>query len=450
METSLTERLAELASGIGYDGLPAAVREKTRALLVHGLAVGLVSYAAEPARIARRVIAAAEPLAGGARILVDGTRVTAGGAIFANTALLHARNADDAYQTAPHIGCAVISVALAVGETVGASGREVLAAIAAGYEVSARCVADAVGPSTRAGFRASSIYDPFGAAATAGRLLGLDRARMAHALGIAASGCCGLLQGLGESKLDWKFQPGQAARAGYLAATLAGAGATGARLALEGPAGFYHAFCGLDAAPDIAADLGRRWDMLNVTSKLFPVSMYNQTPMRVVLKLRREHDLRPELIERVEVEMAAFEVNYPGAKWLGPFEPGVQPPASIPYSVASGLVHGQATWAAQCATDHPATLALMPRVEVRGSASRGQSTCTIVVTTRDGRTLVGEATEGPAFYHFDWQRAVAGVRELQAETPLDLETLIAAVEALEEAGDVEEVLAACLAPSGAS
>ncbi|MBI3964880.1 MAG: MmgE/PrpD family protein [Chloroflexi bacterium] len=441
--STLTERFAELVHGLRYDQVPEVVREKAKALVAHGLAVGLVSYDLEPARIARHVLTATEPLESGARILVDGNRVTVGGAVFANSTLMHARNADDAYHTAPHIGCAVIPVALAVAETTGASGRAVLEAIIAGYEVSAYCIGDFVGPSTRKGFRASSIYDTFGAAATAGRLLGLSQSQIADALGIAASGSAGLLQGLGESRLDWKFQPGQAARAGYFAAVLAQAGVTGARQALEGPQGFYRAFCGLEEVPDFLAELGRRWEILEVTSKLFPVAMYNQTPLRTVLRLRREHDLTPDQIERVDVEMADFEVNYPGAKFKGPFEPGVPPPSSIPYVIATGFAHGAGTLAAQLATDHPATLALLDRIEVRGSATRQQSTCRIVVRTRSGQELVGEAPEGPPYYQLTWDRAVNAIRELQAESPLSLEPLAQAVSGLETARDVGAVLRAC-------
>ncbi|MBI2321605.1 MAG: MmgE/PrpD family protein [Chloroflexi bacterium] len=448
MSPSLTEQLAGFVTALRYGDLPPSVQERARALLLHGLAVGLVCHPLDPSRIARRVVAEAEPLAAGPRILVDGTRVTVGGAIFANAAMLQARNNEDTYHMVTHPGCVVIPVALAVGEATRASGHDVLSAVVAGYEVAARLADHAFPHSNRAGFRATGIYTALGAAAAAGRLLGLDRAQMAHALGIAASGAAGLLQGLGEGRLDWKFQAGQTGRAGYLAATLAAGGATGAHLALEGPAGFYRAFCRLDAPPDLVADLGRRWEFTHVISKPFPVATINQTPVRAILRLQREHALRPDDIERIVVTMAEVEIGYPGTQWRGPFEPGVQPPASIPYAIATALVHGHAGWSAQCATDHPLTLGLLERIEVRGAADRPLMTCALAVTTRDGRALAAEANEGEAYYFFDWERAAAAVRELQVETPLDLERLVAAVGRLEQAPTVDDVVEACLAPVG--
>src|SRR5262249_3930786 len=108
----------------------------------------------------------------------------------------------------------------------------------------------------------------------------------------------------------------QAARSGLLAAYLAEQGARASAASLEGPIGFYYAFTGGTDGVDALADhLGSRWEIMDVTLKRYPTSMFNQPPIHVMLELTERHDLRPEQIESVLVEMNDFETTYPSAKF---------------------------------------------------------------------------------------------------------------------------------------
>ena len=110
------------------------------------------------------------------------------------------------------------------------------------------------------------------------------------------------------------LQVSQAARSGLLAAYLAEQGARASATSLEGPIGFYYAFTGGTEGIDTSADhLGSRWEIMDVTLKRYPTSMFNQPPIHVMLALTERHDLRPEQIESVLVEMNDFETNYPSA-----------------------------------------------------------------------------------------------------------------------------------------
>src|SRR5439155_20038299 len=63
---------------------------------------------------------------------------------------------------------------------------------------------------------------------------------------------------------------------------------------------------------------GRRWEIMNITLKRYPTSMFNQPPIHCVLELTRKLDLKPADIEAIKVEMNDFETTYPGAKYRRP------------------------------------------------------------------------------------------------------------------------------------
>ena len=114
------------------------------------------------------------------------------------------------------------------------------------------------------------------------------------------------------------LQVSQAARSGLLAAYLAEQGARASETSLEGPIGFYYAFTGgTEGVEQLADHLGTRWEIMDVTLKRYPTSMFNQPPIHTMLALTQRHDLRPEEIESVLVEMNDFETTYPSVKFAG-------------------------------------------------------------------------------------------------------------------------------------
>jgi 2-methylcitrate dehydratase PrpD len=119
--------------------------------------------------------------------MLGGERATPYGAAFVNSALMHARLQEDAYHTGSHPGVMIIPAALAVAETRGLSGRDLITAVVAGYEIEAAMTADFIPRSNEQGFRSSPTYGPFGAAMGAGRALGLSEVQATQAIGVAAT-----------------------------------------------------------------------------------------------------------------------------------------------------------------------------------------------------------------------------------------------------------------------
>ena len=161
-KTPLAVRLGEFAAGLRFEELPAAVVDKAKALVNHAVTVGLAGSAHPRSVAARRAVLEHERLeprrigAGqGATLWVDGARATRAGVAVANGVAVAVNNQCDSCHMLTHPGVLIVPAGLATAEGEGRSGRELLTALVAGYEVQRRCARDFI-PSTPAhGFRAS-------------------------------------------------------------------------------------------------------------------------------------------------------------------------------------------------------------------------------------------------------------------------------------------------------
>jgi 2-methylcitrate dehydratase PrpD len=204
-----------------------------------------------------------------ATVAHSGHRTAAGYAAFANGTLAGAGEFDDVHMFAAHIGSHVVPPALAFAETTGASGQDVITAVVAGAQVMSdlgrHCVAAMVGR----GWHGSKILGTFGAAATTGKLLGLDPTQLAHALAIAGSDAGGGMEyefGGGEVK---RMHSGSAARLGAQAAQLARSGLTGPLTIFEGKRGIFRLFADRPA-PDETTDIGNHFHIIDTIFRMYP------------------------------------------------------------------------------------------------------------------------------------------------------------------------------------
>ena len=308
---SVGGRLGAFAAAVELDDLPETVVERAKDCLIHGLVVGHAGVGVGFAEMAEQALGAA---AGNAHVLASGATAAAPLAAFANGALLHARAQEDTHGTF-HPGVATIPAALAAAEAEGADGPTLLAAVVAGYEVGTAMSALLTERSTPP-FRATGVYGPLAAAAAAGRVMGLDERRMGHALALAAAFAGGSSETFGAGTDEWHFQGGMASAAGVLAASLARAGAHGSPTAFEGEAGYLDCFArGGDDADAIGAELGRRWGILEVTFKPFPICAFNQAPALLATDLAHEGEVRSLVLR-----MNEREATYPGMPHAGPFD----------------------------------------------------------------------------------------------------------------------------------
>lgn len=380
-------------------------------------------------------------------------------AILANGSLAHGLDYDDTHTAAIcHASAVVVPTALALGESLGLDGLTVLTAMVAGYETITRLGMAAPGEFHARGWHATAVCGTFAAALVAGKCLGVSRAQLTAALGVAGSLASGVLEYLEDGSWVKRLHPGWAGHSGALAAGLARGGFTGPATILEGRFGLYRTFLGSVADPGrITADLGRRWETLRVAFKPYPCCHYNHAYMDCAVRLKREHGLTPELIREVECLVPAGEVPIV----CEPFEFKRRPRTpydaqfSLPYSVAAALVEeevGVETYAPERIRDER-LLALAARVRYTidpGSRFPLTFPGRLRIRLADGRVLEAEEpfNRGSAENPLGPEEVVAKFRRNAGRVlpPSRLSALEGAALGLGRSASVRPLLALCALP----
>jgi 2-methylcitrate dehydratase PrpD len=287
---SITETLANWSIAQRDQPLPAPLTRQTKLALIDYLGVTLGGLEI-PAAAAIRSMAVAQGAAPQATLVGTGLKTSALLAALTNGTAGHALDMDDGHRMAAgHPGVTVIPAALAAAELSGATGAELLSAVAVGYEIFVR-VASAMNPShLDRGFHTTGTIGPLGAAAAAGLLLGLDGSRLTHALGAAASSAAGLFQVLHEGAMFKPVHAGRAAEAGLFAALWAREGGEAPRMALDGQDGMLKAYAdGVDAT-QITENLGAPEAILGMYVKLHSACRHVHAAVDAGLELfQRRH-----------------------------------------------------------------------------------------------------------------------------------------------------------------
>lgn len=394
---TLTHQIATFTSSLTLDSLPPEVSEKARTCVLNAFGMALNGQDTPYAKVAREAVLAIDgELRGGATLLGDGRRTSIGGACLANSALFHGRAQEDTCGAA-HFGTVLIPMLSAMIEVHQYPLDRLIPALVAGYEAGGLLENAFAGNTTPNGFRSTATYGVIAAAAAASHLMALDAATTAAALGNAASFTGGVLQSFADGTDEWRYQPGLVARNGLAAAALAKAGSVSGPLALEGKAGFVKAFAGVATPPDLADALGRDWATLRVTFKPFPVCAFNQTPVTGALKLR--DTLGPHVPKAVRVRMNPYETGYAGMDAVGPFTSISGTLMSIPFCIATTLVHGVPDMVRMTTYDDPAVAALIGRTTLVSDASVPTLSAVLEADTDDG-TLIHEQRMTPADYAY--------------------------------------------------
>ncbi len=304
----------------------------------------------------------------------------------------HAIELDDGNREGSfHPGTVVVPAAAAAGWQLDASGADVVAAVAAGYEVAGR-IARALHPDAgRRGFQTTPVAGVMGAAAAVGRLLRLDAAAMEEAIGVAASSSGGLFAYLTGGGTVKKFHPGHAAREGILAAFLVARGAVqGPRGVLETKAGVLQAFGGLAGWPARAGQPGAPPIAAISYLKPYPCCRHIHPAIDALFALRAEHALDPDAVERIEV--GTYAVAMPHAEL--PWDNFVIAQLSFPYVMGVALRTGRVELASfdEAARRDPAILADVAKIRVAMDAEceanyPAQGPARVTLLLRDGRRL---------------------------------------------------------------
>lgn len=389
--------LVDVCLGLRWEELPAEVQARTKELVLDLLGVALRGSGEPSSRPALAVARDASEV-GRASLIGAGATTSAAWAALANGTAAHAIEMDDVTtESSLHPGVAVIPAALALAEDTGASPVTFLEAVVAGYEVTMR-VGNALNPASAyaRGFHPTGVAGAFGAAMAAGRLLGLDAPSLTRALGIAGTLASGSLEYLADGSWTKRLNAGWAGHAGIVAARLAQAGFTGPATVFEGRLGVLHAFTDAPYPVRLLANLGEPLQVMRVSIKPYACCRYNHGLIDGVLRLRREHGIRPD-----EVEAIRLGVLSGGALLVAEPIEAKRTPANVvdaqfsaPFAAAVALVHGAAGYDeyTQANVDDPTIRALMARTTCERDPSLDavypkQWPATVNIRLRDGRTV---------------------------------------------------------------
>jgi 2-methylcitrate dehydratase PrpD len=308
----------------------------------------------------------------------------------ANAALIngissHTFDFDDTHlKTIIHPAGPVASAALALGEHLGATGRQVIDALVLGVEVSCR-VGNAVYPHHYdRGWHITGSTGMLGSAAACARLLGLDAARTQMALGIAASQPVGLREQFGT--MTKPFHPGAAAKAGLMSALMARHGFTSSRRALEAPRGLMQVFSDKTDWAEITENLGQTWEIALNTYKPFACGIVIHPAIDACVQLRNQHALTADQIARITVRAHPLVQELTGKKTP---QTGLESKFSVFHSCAVAIMKGQAGEHeyADDVVRSPEVIALRDRVELVVDRQIHEASVDVTIETTDGRSL---------------------------------------------------------------
>ena len=236
-----------------------------------------------------------------ATVLWHGDKTSAPLAALVNASMADALDFSDANPNMHgHTTPAIVGAALALAEARGASGRALLEAIVAGIETACRVGLLAHGRLHPGGFHPTGTTVPFGAAAAAAHLLGLNPEQRAHALGIAATQGAGLVASAGT--MSKPFHSGKAAMSGLMAASLAARGFVGRADAIEAPGGFLSAHVREWSAAPLTGCAGR-YLIRDTKFKAHAACALTHSGIETMLSLTQKHGIKPTDVERVELRV---------------------------------------------------------------------------------------------------------------------------------------------------
>ncbi len=343
---TISQIFARFATDLTWRQIPAAVQERAKLLLLDAIGV---AFASTKFDFAQRALAALKHLgAGDSPVIGMAETLTLRDAAMLNGILIHGLDYDDTYLPGSvHLTASCVPTVLGVAAKNGASGEELLIALALGLETAARLGLAGRGGFLRAGFHATSVCGTFGSTIAAGRLMKLDAAQFTLAQGAALSMASGTLQPMQDGSWTKRMHPGWAAVAGITAATLARERYIGPSEAYEGRFGLFTTFLGAhakEANVSSAVDgLGEHWEFPRASIKLFPACHQSHAFFNAAIGVAREHDISAGDIESIRVRIAEPAVPLVCEPLAAKRKPDSSYAAqfSLPYGVACCLTRGR-------------------------------------------------------------------------------------------------------------
>ena len=340
---TVSEIIADFTLNQKITGIPSSVIGYGKLLLMDTFGVAMANMELEHAQAIRRVVMDM----GSKEICTlwgsrDKAQVT--DAVLYNAGLIHGSDYDDTHVGAiVHPSAVVVTTAVAVGESVKASGQDIYEAILIGWEIIVRLGLAVHGKFHDIGYHGTAIVAPFAAVCVAGKLFGVSHQILVNALGICGSQAAGLQEFLRDGSWVKKMHPGWGVHSAIYALKLAEQGFTGPRQVFEGEFGLWKTHCGSVQGVKEFENLGRIWHTTEITFKLYPVCHMTHSFIDCIRKARDMEKLCPEEIERIEcrIEERCYHIVCEPEQAKKNPETDYMMRFSLPYVMAVALATGR-------------------------------------------------------------------------------------------------------------
>ncbi len=415
---TISRQLAKWVAGLRYDNLPPEVVDRAKGVTLQCVASVLIGSQNGAGKQAVKMVADEETgVRKGATIMVDGTLVTKGGAAFANSEQALAGGKYDTFRMLTHPGTSIIPAALVGAEAAGASGKDYLTGVAAGYEVMERLAAEFIPTVMSRGFHPGPVFSIFGAGVACAKIMGQNEDQLNSTIALCASLASSNIEGpRGGGKA---LREGAAVKNAMLAVALAQNGHVAGDTVLEGEAGFYHAYAGNNKGQlsysfvgdtranidSITANLGKDWMFLETLYRIYYTAGYNIAHIDVPAAMCTEHNIKPEDVERVDAVVNWLETQYPSPAFPSRREDGEAKPGTTAYFTAYGIVkRGYPVTRGQplnFSEDPPAVQELMKRVNIIPSHKMTLFGPRFTIYTKDGKSYTRQSTGREFIWDYD-------------------------------------------------
>ena len=442
-DPDITKTLASYTSGLKFEDLSDDAVEAAKHCLLDWIGV-TVAGLEEP--LTQMLIAQAEADGGDAQASVvgDGRKFSASQAALINGSASHALDYDDVQtRLQGHPTVPVAPVVLALGEMEGRSGKDVITAFAAGVEAECRIGAYMGMTHYEKGWHSTATIGTFGGAVGAARMMGLDVEKSALAMGIAGTQAAGLKSMFGT--MCKPLHAGKAAQNGLFAANMAARGFTSRPDVLERHQGFAHT---QSEAPNIDAGLfglGDRFEVRDALFKYHAACYGTHGTIEAIHAIRAKNEIDPADVERVELAVRTGFLDVCG---IPTPETGLEGKFSLRFCAAIAIA-GEDTARLETYSDenvkNPALVDLFQKVVVSEKDSLERMEAEVTIHTKDGVVHYEKYDAGipAADLPAQWKKLVRKFRGC-VEPVLGskkTESLIQAVERLDETDDVRELTA---------
>ena len=392
-----TQDLARFAAELKFEAIPADVVAKIEDLLVDWFGSALAGHGSRPVASITQFALSQGPADGPSEVMTTRGSTSPYIAAMCNGAASHVAEQDDVHNGSVfHPATVVFSPAVAVAQAIGASGKQLLAASVAGYEVGIR-VGEFLGRSHYRIFHTTGTAGTVAAAAAVGNLLGLNAEQMNHALGSAGTTAAGLWEFLRTAADSKQLHTAHASGAGLMAAYLAKDGFTGAADILDGLQGMAKGMSTDSDASKLNDHLGSRWATAETSFKYHASCRHTHPAADALLKVIKDNALKIDDIVKVttRVHQGAIDV-------LGPVvDPSTVHQSKFSMGTVLALVAQYEHAGLAEFDDHfksAPTVALRDKVEMVldpevDGAYPARWIGKVTVQTTDGRTLDGRVDE---------------------------------------------------------